>query len=86
MKEVILYRDYSDNEFVRDYMIFKPDEGDSWILYIIRTEFGVPTNGARTKIEDSDTAFKGVVLMLKDGFEYLSDEEIEQIDKDKFYM
>ena len=86
MKEVILYRDYLDNEFVRDFMIFKPEEDNTWTLYIVRTEFGVVANAATTKIADSATAFKGVTVLLKDGFEYLSDEEIEQIDKDKFYM
>lgn len=87
MKEIILYRDYSDNQFVRDFMIFKQEkEDDDWMLYIIRTEFGVITNASKTKIADNITTFNTCVNLIKNGFDYLSEAEIEQIDKDKFYI
>lgn len=83
MKTIIMYRDYGNEPFTRDYLIFHLNkETLKRRLYVFRTIFGCIANGSKSKQEFDKNIIVALKKAKQDGFTLLTNEIlVEQLEE-----
>lgn len=85
MKTFIMYRDYKDNPFVRDFYIFKLDEETlNRTFWVFRTVLGAIANGSKADRPLNKNLWVSIQNAKKNGFKIMKESYLERLIIDAF--
>ena len=79
MKTLIMYRDYNDNPYTRDFYIFKLDEETlNRTFWVFRTVLGAIANGSKADRPLTKNLWVSIQNAKKEGFKILKEPYLER--------
>ena len=84
MKTIVMFRDYSDNPFTRDIVVFKPDDDLNRTFWVFRTVFGAIAYGSKGKNPLTKDLYLSIKNFKNSGFTLINDHRLVGIMEENF--